>query len=105
MGKHKTTISMESNTRKIQFEPKDNPKYIIFTRKTGKVLEPVREYLTYHPDLEKILMLDYLKPYRNNGYLKFIINVDGSETRFTIYDLALGCYVGRIHYQTYLSDI
>lgn len=105
MGKHKTTISMESNTRKIQFEPEGNPKYIIFTRKTGKVLEPVREYLTYHPELAKILMLDCLKPYRNNGYLKFIINVDGSETRFTIYDLALGCYMGRIHYQTYLSDI
>lgn len=105
MGKHKTTISMESNTRKIQLEPERNPKYIVFSRKIGGVLDPVKECLTYHPELEKILMLDCLKPYRNNGYLKFIINVDGSETRFTIYDLALGCYMGRIHYQTYLSDI
>ncbi|MGM9600916.1 MAG: hypothetical protein ACI3W5_04920 [Faecousia sp.] len=96
---------MESNTRKIQLEPERNPKYIVFSRKIGGVLEPVKECLTYHPELEKILMLDCLKPYRNNGYLKFIINVDGSETRFTIYDLALGCYMGRIHYQTYLSDI
>lgn len=105
MGKHKITSSMESNTRRIRIEPEQNPKYIIFTRKIGGVAEAVDEYMTYHPELQNILMLDCLKPYRNNGYLKFKVYDGESETVFTIYDLALGCYTGRIHYQTYLSDL
>lgn len=105
MGKRKYTSSMESNIRLLRREPEENPKYLIFTRKIGGELENTDEYLTYNPELEKILMLDCLRPYRNNGYLKFIVSSDGSETRFTIYDLACGCYSGLIHYDTYLEDI
>lgn len=105
MGKRKYTSSMESNIRLLRREPEINPKYLIFTRKISGELEGIDEYLTYNPELEKILMLDCLRPYRNNGYLKFKVSSDGAETRFTIYDLAYGCYSGIIHYDTYLEDI
>lgn len=101
----KETSSMESNIKVIRLTPGEQPQYIIYTRKIGEKPEGVNEYLTYHPDLLKILMLDCVRPYRNNGYLKFIVSHGGTETRFTMYDLALGCYTGRVRYETYLDDI
>lgn len=102
---HKKTSSMECNIKVIQLLPKEHPQYIIYTRKIDGIPEKVSEHLTYHPELLKILMLDCVRPHRNNGYLKFIVANNGTTTRFTIYDLALGCYIGRIRYETYLDDI
>lgn len=101
MPKHKTTSSTDSNTRTIRREGD----YLVFVRKVYGDAESVSEYMTYHPELEKILMLDCLKPYREDGYLRSIVTVGGANTRFSIYDLALGCYTGRIHYDSYLGDI
>jgi len=106
MGKHKDTISMENNTRRIRLEPEQNPQYIVFTRKVGGVAETVDEYMTYHPELLKILMLDCMKSWRdNNGYLRFKVYEGGSETDFSIYDLAFCCYSDRVHAESFLSDI
>lgn len=101
----KETTSMESNIKSIHLLPEEQPQFIIYTRKIGGVLENVSEHLTYHPDLVRILMLDCVRPYRNNGYLKFIVSDSSSPTVFAMHDLAFGCYTGRIRYETYLDDI
>lgn len=101
MSKHKTSSSLDSNTRVIRHDGE----YLVYTRKIDGKEENANEYLTFHPELEKILMLDCLKPYRDSGYLKFIVTKNKSDMRFTIYDLALGVYTDKIHYASYLDDI
>lgn len=65
----------------------------------------VKDYADYDDTLYKILTLNRLRPYRNNGRLKFNVRADGIDHTFYFYDLAIACYRGMINPDTYLEDM
>ena len=89
--------TIESNTRIIQ---KKND-IIIYTLKH----DGVKDYLSFNEELFEILQLDKLKPFRDDGRLRFKVWKDGADVNFYLYDLAYACYAGIIKKDTYLEDL
>lgn len=97
MGKHMTTNSTESNTRKIEIV--DNK--IIYTLKC----DGSKDYMTYDETLYKILCMDRLKPFHDEGRLRIKVRNNGIDQNFYLYDLAIACYEGKICIDTFLQDM
>ncbi len=91
------TNSMDNATRIIEV---CNDK-IIYTLK----LDGVKDYLTYNETLLTILKMDKLKPYRDNGRLKFKVWHNGADVNIALHDLAFACYSERVHSKTFISDM
>lgn len=97
MGKHMTTSSTESNTRKI--EVVDNK--IIYTLKC----DGSKDYMSYDETLYKILCMDRLKPFHDEGRLRIKVRNNGVDQNFYLYDLAIACYEGKICADNFLNDM
>jgi len=97
MGKQITTSSTESNTRKI--EVIDNK--IIYTLKC----DSSKDYMSYDETLYKILCMDRLKPFRDEGRLRIKVRTNGIDQNFYLYDLAIACYEGKINADNFLHDM
>lgn len=91
------TISMDSKTRSIEM---CNNK-IIYTLK----LDGVKDYLTYNKTLLTILKMDKLKPFRDNGRLRFKVRENGADFNMYLYDLAFACYSGQVRTESFISDM
>ena len=65
----------------------------------------VTDYADYEDTLYKILTLNQLRPFRNNGRLKFNVCVNRVDHTFYFYDLAMACYKGMVNLDTYLDDM
>ncbi len=97
MPKTKNSLSMESGTRKI-------------TIKNGTItyklkLDGVEDYLTYNPTLLSILKMDRLKPFRDEGRLRFKIRKNGTDINYYLYDLAFACYSGGVNCNSFIGDM
>lgn len=97
MPKTKNSLSMESSTRKI-------------TIKNGTItyklkLDGVEDYLTYNPTLLSILKMDRLKPFRDEGRLRFKIRKNGTDINYYLYDLAFACYSGGVNCNSFIGDM
>ena len=88
---------IESKTRKIEV---CNNK-IIYTLK----IDNVKDYLTYTDDLFEILKNKKLKPFRDNGRLRFKYRYNGSDINFYLYDIAIACYYGKVNPDTFIQDM
>lgn len=93
----KQTVSMESNTRTISV----SGNRIIYKLK----LDGIEDYLTYNDTLLEILKLDKLKPFRDNGRLRFKVRENHTDINFYLYDLAFACYSGKVHLSSFLDDM
>lgn len=93
----KKTNSMNNTTRIIEV---CNDK-IIYTLK----LDGVKDYLTYNETLLTILKMDKLKPFRDNGRLRFKVRENGADFNMYLYDLAFACYSGRVHSKSFIGDM
>lgn len=56
----------------------------------------VKDYLTHNETLYKILSMDKLKPFRDNGRLRFKVRENGVDVNFYLHDLAIACYANMI---------
>lgn len=65
----------------------------------------VTDYADYDDTLYQILTMNRLRPFRNNGRLKFNVRTDGVDHTFYFYDLAMACYRGTVNTDTYLDDM
>ncbi len=74
-------FSTQSKARSI--EVKDD--IIIYTRKC----DGVADYVTYNETIYQILTMNRLRPFRNNGRLKFNIRANGEDSTYYLYDLVL----------------
>lgn len=93
----KEKYSVRNNTRFVTIEDGR----IVFT----VLRDGVKDYADYDDTLYKILTLNRLRPYRNNGRLKFNVCADGVEHTFYFYDLAMACYHGIVKQDTFLADL
>lgn len=87
--------------RKKTYTVKTNGTEIVFTLAKDKVAD----YATYNETLYRILNKDCLKPFRDEGRLRFYVWRNGRNEGFYLYDLAIACYEGRIHEDTFLDDM
>lgn len=86
MPRRKTTLSIDSNTRKIELSE-------------GKIIYILRhdnlaDYLTYNEMLYSVLQQDRIKPFRDEGRLRLQVLQDGVNKDMYLYDLAVACYMG-----------
>lgn len=65
----------------------------------------VTDYADYDDTLYQILTMNRLRPFRNNGRLKFNVRADGIDHTFYFYDLAMACYRGMVNVDTYLDNM
>lgn len=97
MSNKKLKSSIESNTRSISIIDDK----IIYQLK----IDGVSDYLTYNETLYKILKLNKLRPFRDNGRLRFNVWENSSQIKFYLYDLAYACYKGLISFENFIKDI
>lgn len=93
----KITNSTNNTTRIIEV---CNNK-IIYTLK----LDGVKDYLTYNETLLTILKMDKLRPFRDNGRLRFKVRENGADVNMYLYDLAFACYSGQVKIKSFISDM
>lgn len=93
----KEKFSIRNNTRFVSIEDGR----IVFT----VLRDGVKDYADYDDTLYKILTLNRLRPYRNNGRLKFNVRAGGVDHQFYLYDLAIACYQGMVNLDSYLEDM
>lgn len=76
-------------------------KYVQYNAlKTGIV-----DWYSYNDELLKILSNHvYLDIDRHTGRTRFVVTVSGKTKHIRAHDLALGCYLGRIHAESFLSE-
>lgn len=97
------TKSLRSNTVNISLDEVGGERVILYTL----VNDGITDILSYDENLFNILQLDALQPFRNEGRIEFGFSnrlYSGGE-KFYIYDLALGCYQGRIREETFVEDL
>ena len=98
MSNHfKRYIVADSKTRTIHVQQH----YIIYTLKH----DGIEDYLTYNKVLLDILQMDKLKPFRDEGRLRFNIRTNTSSTNIYLYDLAYACYTNQIRSDYFMEDI
>lgn len=74
---------------------------ILFTLKR----DGITDYYSNHPELAKILVMDCIHPYRHEGRLKVrVADNNGEQLNCYSYLIALGCYMGRVKADTFMSD-
>ena len=88
---------IESNTRSIEVKGDK----IIYTLN----LDGIKDYLTYDKQLLNILMLDSLKPFRDDGRLRIKIRNNKTDINMYLYDLAYACYSGAVKADSFINDI
>ena len=93
----KEKYSIRNKTRFVNIEDGR----IVFT----VLRDGVKDYADYDDNLYKILTMNQLRPFRNNGRLKFNLRSDGVDHTFYLYDLALACYLGIVKQDTFLKDL
>ena len=89
--------STNSNTRRIQRRGDE----ILYTTKSQKATD----YVTYNEQLHSVLTQTRLRPFRNNGRLKFNVCQHYIDTSMYLYDLAIASYQGQLHADTLLDDM
>lgn len=97
MKKATAERTADSKTRKV--EVTDNK--IVYTLKC----DGAKDYMTYNETLYEILCMNSLKPFRDEGRLRIKARHNGVDQNFYLYDLAIACYSGQMHTESFLHDM
>ena len=97
MSNRRIISSTESDTRSIRVVGDK----IIYRLK----IDGIDDYATYNDTLYKILKLNRVIPFRNNGRLQFDVWKNNSRVKFYMHDLAFACYRGLINVDSFIEDI
>ena len=95
--KTKITKSLDSNTRSICIDGN----IIVYKLKA----DGVEDYLTYNDRLLEVLKQDRLKPFRDEGRLRFKVHENKTDINFYLYDVAYACYTSVVRAENWLNDM